>query len=101
IRPVLAETAGTVSAIDTRAIGIAVVELGGGRMRAADAIDHAVGFTQLAGLGSEMMPDSILGVVHASDDAAVARGAEALRRAYRIGDGAVAENPVVYERIGP
>src|SRR5580704_5483114 len=42
--------AGFVAAIDARAVGMAVVALGGGRSRAADAIDHAVGFTRLAGL---------------------------------------------------
>ncbi len=52
IRAILPEHAGTVTAIDTRAIGIAVVELGGGRLRASDPIDHAVGFTALAGLGA-------------------------------------------------
>ena len=36
------------TAIDVRAIGLAVVELGGGRARAADAIDPAVGLTELA-----------------------------------------------------
>ncbi len=41
VRPVTAERAGTVAEIDTRAIGIAVVALGGGRMRAEDSIDHS------------------------------------------------------------
>ena len=49
VRPAPALANGTVQAIDTRAVGIAVVALGGGRARAADLIDHAVGFTRLAG----------------------------------------------------
>ena len=47
--PAAPERAGFVTAIDVRAVGIAVVELGGGRARASDAIDPAVGFTELAG----------------------------------------------------
>ena len=42
------EARGFVEGIDVRAIGLAVVELGGGRARAADAIDPAVGLTELA-----------------------------------------------------
>ena len=40
------ERGGIVTAIDVRAIGLAVVELGGGRARAADAIDPSVGLTE-------------------------------------------------------
>lgn len=35
---------------DTREIGLAVIELGGGRTRPQDPIDHAVGITEIAGL---------------------------------------------------
>ena len=78
VRPVMAERAGTVTAIDTRAIGIAVVALGGGRMRAEDAIDHSVGFSRLAGLGAEVGPDAPLALVHARDEAAAAEAEAAL-----------------------
>ena len=99
-RPVTPGRAGTVTHIDTRAIGIAVVELGGGRMRAEDFIDHAVGFTRLAGLGANVGPDAPLALVHARDEAAAARAEKSLRAAYALGDEAPPANPVVYERIG-
>ena len=38
-------------------------------MRAADAIDHSVGFTALAGLGAKVGKDAPLAVVHARDEA--------------------------------
>src|SRR5277367_189224 len=41
------ETRGFVASIDVRAVGLAVVELGGGRARATDEIDLAVGLTDL------------------------------------------------------
>jgi thymidine phosphorylase len=91
---------GRVTAIDTRAIGIAVVALGGGRMRAQDAIDHSVGFSALAGLGADAGPNVPLATIHARDEATAAQAEGALRAAYRIGDGAVPTNRVVYERIG-
>ena len=58
---------GFVAEIDVRAIGLAVVELGGGRARAADAIDPAVGLTKLAALGEEVGPERPLAIVHARD----------------------------------
>ena len=59
---------GVVAAIDARALGLAVVALGGGRTRAEDAIDHAVGLTALAGIGDEVGPDRPLALVHARDE---------------------------------
>jgi thymidine phosphorylase len=89
---------GTVSAIDTRAIGVAVVTLGGGRTRPADPIDPAVGFTALAGLGERVDGERPLGIVHARDQASAAAAATALRAAYRFGE-APARGPAVIERI--
>ena len=43
IKPVYATETGVVSAMDTRAIGMAVVSMGGGRRVATDEIDYAVG----------------------------------------------------------
>jgi thymidine phosphorylase len=100
VRPVTAARDGIVTAIDTRAIGIAVVELGGGRLRAADAIDHSVGFTKLAGLGAKVGKDAPLAMVHARNEATAARAEQSLRAAYHIGDTAPPPGKVVYERIG-
>ena len=73
--------------IDTRALGLAVVELGGGRRRATDPIDHAVGLELLLGLGASVEPDTPLARIHAADAAGARRGAEArMRAAYRIAD---------------
>ena len=101
IRPVLPERPGTVAAIDTRAIGIAVVELGGGRARASDPIDHAVGFTDLAGLGAKVGPDAPLGLVHARNETAAERAGATLRNVYRIGPNLGTVGQLIHERIGP
>jgi thymidine phosphorylase len=90
---------GFVEAIDARAIGMAVVALGGGRSRPADAIDPVVGFTRLAGLGAEVSADAPLALVHARDDAQARAAAAQLAAAYRIGDARpILRDPVV-ERI--
>ncbi len=100
VREVFAEAAGFVTAIDTRSVGLAVVELGGGRVRATDVIDPAVGFTALAGIGQAIDGRTPLAVVHAADEAAATRAADRLRAAYRLGDTAPVPHPLVADRIG-
>ena len=102
VRPVTANQAGIVDAIDGRKIGVAVVELGGGRAREADTIDHAVGFTALAGLGATVGGDDVpLAIVHARTEAHAERAEAALRAAYSVGDGPAEPSAAVLERIGP
>ncbi|MGF1608993.1 MAG: thymidine phosphorylase, partial [Kiloniellales bacterium] len=99
VRPALPETAGTVSAMDTRAVGLAVMALGGGRRRAGDTIDHAVGLSEIAGLGEPVGPDRPLALIHARDDAAAEAAAKTLRHIVQVADKAPPMVPVVCDRI--
>jgi thymidine phosphorylase len=56
---------GTVTAIDTRALGLVVIELGGGRRRATDSIDYTVGLDAVAGIGEIVDSDRPIARVHA------------------------------------
>jgi thymidine phosphorylase len=76
--------AGTVSSIDTRAVGLVVVALGGGRTRPQDPVDPVVGLTDLAALGDHVDAERPLGVVHARTSESADRAAAALRTAYRV-----------------
>jgi thymidine phosphorylase len=101
VRAVMPARPGIVQSIDTRAVGIAVLEMGGGRSKPTDAIDHAVGFSRLAGDGAAVGgADAPLGLVHARSEAMADRAAASLRAAYRVGDGAPPARPNIYERIG-
>ena len=42
---------GVAVAVDVRAVGLAVIDLGGGRRREDDPVDHAVGLTEIAAPG--------------------------------------------------
>lgn len=98
VRDVFAAGQGTVSAIDTRGVGMAVVALGGGRATPTDTIDHRVGFDRLAGLGANISGTTPIARIHAADEAS-ARDAEArLRAAYEFG-GDVLDNPLIAGRI--
>jgi thymidine phosphorylase len=90
---------GYVAGIDTRALGLAVIELGGGRRKASDAIDHAVGLSEMAGKGEEAGKRRPLAVVHARDESSWAHAAKIVRKAYVIGEPSTPNVPV-RERIG-
>ena len=102
--PILVEatpdTAGFVVAIDVRAVGLAVVELGGGRARAADLIDPAVGLTELAPIGAEVGPDAPLARVHAREPDKAEAAVRRLRAAYRLDEVPLSPTDPVIERIG-
>ena len=87
--------------MDTRLIGLAVVTLGGGRRRAGDAVDPAVGLADMRGPGDAVGPDRPLAVVHARSTGEAAGAAAAVRQAMVVGDGPA--GPVgspVLQRIG-
>jgi thymidine phosphorylase len=93
------ERRGFVTSIDVRAIGLAVVELGGGRTRAADEIDPAVGLTELAPIGSEVGPGAPLARVHARSGDKAKAAIRRLRAAYRLDEAPLSPGDPVIERI--
>jgi thymidine phosphorylase len=97
-------SAGVVSRVDVRAVGLAVVALGGGRVRESDPVDHSVGLTEVAGPGEHVgARERPLAVVHAADSDAAERCAGALRDAYAVGEPPGEGVPTVLEilRGGP
>lgn len=99
VRDVFALAVGRVQSIDTRALGLAVVALGGGRRREGGRVDPRVGFDRLAMPGDTVGPGAPLGRVHAADAAGAEMGAAALRAAYSFGAGG-ARAPLVQGRVG-
>ncbi|WP_333620640.1 thymidine phosphorylase, partial [Pantoea septica] len=65
-KAVYADRPGIVSSMDTRALGMAVVAMGGGRQRASDAIDYSVGLSETIALGERADGQRPLAIVHAS-----------------------------------
>ncbi|MFB9951668.1 thymidine phosphorylase [Rhizobium puerariae] len=96
---VTASRDGYLAACETRAVGLAVVELGGGRKRAADAIDHRVGIDGLLPLGAQVSEGEPIATVHAKTREDAERIASEVALFYTIADAAPAPSPVVIGRI--
>jgi thymidine phosphorylase len=92
--PVLAD--GYLAAVDVRAVGNAIIELGGGRRRVGDALDLSVGFSDVAPIGTRLDRERPLAIVHAASPDDAARAAERLRAACTIGEEPPAERPVIH-----
>lgn len=90
---------GFVQKMDVRAVGLAVVALGGGRRRADEEIDPAVGLSQFRGRGAEVGPGAPLAVVHAHDESKARACAQALLDAVTVGEEAPEPAPVILGRV--
>ncbi|XKE44424.1 thymidine phosphorylase [Halomonas organivorans] len=86
IREVRAEHAGHLRRLDTRALGLAVVELGGGRRAPDDPVDPAVGLTDIAALGERLAAGQPLAIVHARSEDDADRAERRLLAAVELGD---------------
>ena len=98
-RPVPSPAFGHVQRIETRELGLAVIELGGGRTRPDQAIDPAVGLSQVLGAGRRVEQGEPLALVHARDAAGAERAVARIAAAWLIGEAAPATRPVVVEAI--
>jgi thymidine phosphorylase len=101
VRPVYADTSGVVTGMNTRGIGMLVVAMGGGRTKAADAIDHSVGLDQIPSIGSRVDKEVPLAMIHASSEVDFEMAKEAIKNAIRVGDKQEGEVVEIYERICP
>ena len=101
-RPAVAAHAGWVHRIATRDIGLAVIELGGGRRQAGDAVDPRVGFSEVVGIGQRVERGEPLAWVHAASDAAADAAIARLTDLIELGELRPSPAPVLLERLqGP
>ncbi len=99
IREVSAQGSGFVTGIDGEALGLAVVQLGGGRQVESDVIDPAVGLSGLIGLGAKVAKGTVLGVVHAVRPEEADAAEAALRAAITVGDRAPERPELIHAMV--
>lgn len=82
VEPLLSPRAGYLAAIDAREVGLATLDLGGGRVKKGDPIDHAVGVVLNAKVGDWVERNQPLLVIHANDESRLREARARLLRAY-------------------
>jgi thymidine phosphorylase len=96
---VFAPEAGYLAQWDGRSLGNIVVKLGGGRLVETDQVDHAVGFSEIASIGTKLSKGSPILKIHA---ARIDHAEEAKRQvlaAFKLRDSAPKETELVLKRI--
>jgi thymidine phosphorylase len=88
---------GFVVSADTRAIGNAIIELGGGRRAVSEELDLSVGFTDFAPVGTDLGTQGRLAIIHAANVDDADRAAQNLLNAYELGDSAPPDRQAIYE----
>ncbi len=98
VKPCYPERDGVVQGMDARSVGLAVVELGGGRTDPNGTIDPVVGLTEVAAVGEPVGSDRPIALVHARSEDAAVHAIERVRSAVKIGSSGEA-GAAVFERI--
>ncbi|PIE13170.1 MAG: thymidine phosphorylase [Rhodobacterales bacterium] len=100
IREIPAPCAGYVTAIQGEALGLAVVELGGGRQVESDVVNPAVGLSDVVGLGQPIARGQPLARIHAAREDAADRAERTVINAIEIADQGPGPGPLIHERVG-
>jgi len=98
--PLVASQAGIVQDVDAMEVALAALRLGAGRAKAEDAVNHAVGITNLVKVGETVEEGQPLAVIHADDDEAWAAAEVRLRDSIKIGETPINIPPLIAERLG-
>ncbi|MDQ7051087.1 MAG: thymidine phosphorylase [Enterobacterales bacterium] len=97
--PAYADSQGYLEQMDVRAIGNVVVELGGGRKRAQDSVDHAVGLSQIKGLGEAVSTSEPIAMIHAQSEQQAEKAIIQLKAAINLSSEAKTSQNAVLERL--
>ena len=96
VKDIVAKQTGFISSMDTYAIGMSVVGLGGGRTAPLQKIDHTVGFDQVLPVGQNISAGDVIARVHAKDDAAAQRAMSQYENALEFSESKPEVSPVIY-----
>ena len=98
-RDVLANETGKVARIHNDRLGLAVIEMGGGRKKLGDQLDHSTGIECLVRLGDSVESGQAIARVFCADDSKAAYASELVAASFVVGpDGAAPD--LIVETIG-
>jgi pyrimidine-nucleoside phosphorylase len=90
---------GYVSQLDAMVVGLTALDLGAGRVRKSDSVDHAVGVVLHKKVGDGVLEGEPLCTVHARSDEDVQRARATLLKAYEWADLPVQPPPLLYQVV--
>lgn len=88
---------GIVTRVNARAVGNALIELGGGRRKVGERLDLSVGFSDIAPIGTRVDSATPLAMIHAASESDAMQAEKNLLAAYTLSEEAPARRPVICE----
>jgi pyrimidine-nucleoside phosphorylase len=99
VRPMLSPREGYISQLDARMVGLAAMDLGAGRTKKGEPVDHAVGVVLHKKIGDSVDQGEELCAIHAESEDAAQRAEARLLEAFDWRDHAVEPPPLVYQVV--
>ncbi|GLX83654.1 thymidine phosphorylase [Thalassotalea eurytherma] len=99
VKDVVVTRSGVINAMQTRDVGLSVVELGGGRLSNTDRVDHSVGFDHILPVGTCVSVGDVVAQVHAKDEASAEKASQQFLDALDVAEEVGQVNPVIYQVI--
>lgn len=99
IKPLYAEHAGYVNAMQTRNLGLAIIGLKGGRIRSDQQLDYATGFSEFCQIGDYVDNQKPLCFIHAQTEEDWNRTAAEIKANIKISETVPAQAPTIIEKI--
>ena len=99
IEPVFAAQSGYVKRINCRDVGLSIIDLGGGRTKATDRIDHAVGYSHMLKLGDQVDTQTPIAMVHANSVEGLNQAKKNLRACYQVSPQKTKPGSVIIDQL--
>ncbi|MBE6459077.1 MAG: thymidine phosphorylase [Alphaproteobacteria bacterium] len=99
VRPVYALSSGYVQNMDTRGIGLSIIEMKGGRTTPEQQLDYATGYSEFCQIGEFVDNQKPLAIIHAQTEEQFTRAADNLRQLITIGSNKPQLSPDIIEKI--
>ena len=85
-KPIFAAKSGYISAMDTRAVGLSIIEMKGGRITPGESLDLATGYTEFAQIGDYVDNNKPLAIVHYQNEEQYAKAKQNILKAISVSD---------------
>lgn len=99
VQPIYAPKEGYIHHWDSRAIGMLVVKLGGGRRHPQDILDYAVGISDIAPIGAKITQHDPIAILHFRDQDQLAMAQSLLSQSITLSDEKPIIDPVITDIV--
>lgn len=99
IRPIYATQEGVVSAMNTRGVGLSIIEMKGGRITPEQKLDYATGYTEFCQIGQKVNNNIPLAIAHVQNEDQFTMAEKYLRDLISINNEKIVPSSEIIEKV--